>query len=250
MIHSMGNWIAAILLGSATGVFLLSKCLFLAPCRVGFLLVLANLVYEVAERKVKLERTALDAAFWVALVAGFGLWGGGWAAAVAAVALGLAWIGYQRADAEWKAARLARQSSETAGRVPLPIPQLIVSIRGPVLERGRAEDDLGDWPERWEDRFEIVVLNPSPVPAQLPVEIHVVSSTVQLEVSGPVGGELPPPASGEVVSMKFGLRAAGRFPRLIGIAFSVQEVAAVPMEPHDAPLDMIVTERDVFRFAP
>jgi len=45
------------------------------------------------------------------------------------------------------------------------------------------------------------------------------------------------------------LRAAGRFPRLIGIAFSVQEVAAVPMEPHDAPLDMIVTERDVFRFA-
>jgi 5-formyltetrahydrofolate cyclo-ligase len=46
-----------------------------------------------------------------------------------------------------------------------------------------------------------------------------------------------------------GLRAAGRFPRLIGIAFSVQEVAAVPMEPHDVPLDMIVTERDVFRFA-
>ena len=45
------------------------------------------------------------------------------------------------------------------------------------------------------------------------------------------------------------LRAMGRFPRLIGIAFSVQEVAAVPMEPHDAPLDMIVTERDVFRFA-
>lgn len=46
-----------------------------------------------------------------------------------------------------------------------------------------------------------------------------------------------------------GLRAAGRFPCLIGIAFSVQEVAAVPMESHDAPLDMIVTERDVFRFA-
>jgi len=45
------------------------------------------------------------------------------------------------------------------------------------------------------------------------------------------------------------LRAAGRYPRLIGVAFSVQEVAAVPMEPHDVPLDMIVTERDVFRFA-
>ena len=212
MMHPMGNWIASILLGSVASVFLLSKSLFLAPFRAGFALVLANLVYEVAERKVKLERTALDAVLWVALIAGFGLWGGGWAAAAAAVLLGLAWVGYLFVDAEWKAARLARQSTETAGRVPLPIPRLVVCIRGPVLERGRAEDELGDWPERWEDRFEIVVLNPGPLPAQLPVEIHVVSSTVQLEVSGTGGGELPPPAPGEIVSMKFGLRAAGSGP--------------------------------------
>lgn len=212
MIPSMGNWIAAILWGSVAGVFLLSKSLFLAPYAAGRAMLLANLVYEVAERKLRMERTGLDALLWVALVAGVGVWAGGWAAAAAAVALGLAWIGYLRTDAEWKAGRLARQSMETAGRVPLPIPRLIVCIRGPVLERGRGEDDLGDWPERWEDRFEIVVLNPSPVPAQLPVEIHVASSTVQLEVSGTVGGELPPPASGEIVSMKFGLRAAGSGP--------------------------------------
>ena len=212
MILSMGNWIAAILLGSAASVFLLGKSLFLAPCAVGRAMLLANLVYEVAERKLRMERMELDALLWVALVAGVGVWAGGWAAAAAAVLLGLAWIGYLRADAEWKAGRLARQSAETAGRVPLPIPRLVVLIRGPVLERGRGEDDLGDWPERWEDRFEIVVLNPSPVPAQLPVEIHVASSTVQLEVAGTVGGELPPPASGEIVSMKFGLRAAGSGP--------------------------------------
>lgn len=212
MILSMGNWIATILLGSAASVFLLGKSLFLAPCAVGRAMLLANLVYEVAERKLRMERTELDALLWVALVAGVGVWAGGWAAAAAAVLLGLAWIGYLRADAEWKAGRLARQSAETAGRVPLPIPRLVVLIRGPVLERGRGEDDLGDWPERWEDRFEIVVLNPSPVPAQLPVEIHVASSTVQLEVAGTVGGELPPPASGEIVSMKFGLRAAGSGP--------------------------------------
>lgn len=212
MILSMGHWIAAILLGSVASVFLLSKSLFMAPYAVGRAMLLANLVYEVAERKLRMERTGLDALLWVALVAGVGVWAGGWAAAAAAVALGLAWIGYLRTDAEWKAGRLARQSTETAGRVPLPIPRLVVLIRGPVLERGREEDDLGDWPERWEDRFEIVVLNPSPVPAQLPVEIHVVSSSVQLEVSGTVGGELPPPASGEVVAMKFGLRAAGSGP--------------------------------------
>lgn len=32
----------------------------------------------------------------------------------------------------------------------------------------------------------------------------------------------------------------------IGLAFSVQEVDAVPMEPHDQPLDVIVTETGIF----
>lgn len=44
------------------------------------------------------------------------------------------------------------------------------------------------------------------------------------------------------------LKAAGGTPRLIGVAFSVQEVAAVPMEAHDAPLDMIITERETLSF--
>lgn len=41
------------------------------------------------------------------------------------------------------------------------------------------------------------------------------------------------------------LRAAGRSPKLIGLAFSVQEVAALPAERHDIALDWIVTELDV-----
>lgn len=39
------------------------------------------------------------------------------------------------------------------------------------------------------------------------------------------------------------LRRAGR-PVAIGWAYAAQEVAAVPTEPHDAPLDWIVTERE------
>ena len=41
------------------------------------------------------------------------------------------------------------------------------------------------------------------------------------------------------------LRAAGNHPRLIGVAFSVQEVEAVPMEAHDVPLHLVVTDREV-----
>ena len=33
----------------------------------------------------------------------------------------------------------------------------------------------------------------------------------------------------------------------IGLAFSVQEVDAVPAEPHDRPLDLIVTETGILR---
>lgn len=43
------------------------------------------------------------------------------------------------------------------------------------------------------------------------------------------------------------LSVGGCFPRLIGVAFSVQEVEAVPMEPHDKPLHEIITEKGVLR---
>ena len=38
------------------------------------------------------------------------------------------------------------------------------------------------------------------------------------------------------------LDALGKRPQLIGIAFACQEVASVPFEPHDIPLDAILTE--------
>jgi 5-formyltetrahydrofolate cyclo-ligase len=40
------------------------------------------------------------------------------------------------------------------------------------------------------------------------------------------------------------LRAAGHRPHLIGVGFALQEADRVPVEPHDVPLDMIVTERE------
>lgn len=41
------------------------------------------------------------------------------------------------------------------------------------------------------------------------------------------------------------LRANGRHPLLVGLAFAVQEVDKVPFEPHDIPLDAIVTEDEL-----
>ena len=44
------------------------------------------------------------------------------------------------------------------------------------------------------------------------------------------------------------LHAHGRRPRLVGIAFSVQEVPRIPREPHDIRLDWIVTETETLDF--
>ena len=41
------------------------------------------------------------------------------------------------------------------------------------------------------------------------------------------------------------LTAKGRRPRLLGLAFAAQEVDKVPDEPHDIPLDFIVTEEEL-----
>ncbi len=46
------------------------------------------------------------------------------------------------------------------------------------------------------------------------------------------------------------LKAKGMTPRLVGIAFDCQEVESVPFEPHDVPLDAVLTESGLRRFSP
>ncbi|MEJ0013692.1 MAG: 5-formyltetrahydrofolate cyclo-ligase [Bauldia sp.] len=44
------------------------------------------------------------------------------------------------------------------------------------------------------------------------------------------------------------LHAKGARPLLVGVAFAAQEVAAIPTEPHDVRMDIIVTERETLTF--
>ncbi|NDW05838.1 5-formyltetrahydrofolate cyclo-ligase [Jiella pacifica] len=43
------------------------------------------------------------------------------------------------------------------------------------------------------------------------------------------------------------LRDKGLSPLLVGMAFACQEVEAVPMDAHDVPLDLVVTEREIIQ---
>ncbi len=44
------------------------------------------------------------------------------------------------------------------------------------------------------------------------------------------------------------MRASGAAPHLVGIAFAVQEVDPIPLEPHDIRLDWVVTDAEVLDF--
>ena len=44
------------------------------------------------------------------------------------------------------------------------------------------------------------------------------------------------------------LAAMTRKPRLVGLAFAAQELDSIPREPHDVPLDAVVTEAGVRHF--
>jgi hypothetical protein len=114
---------ATTLLGLAAG-FVLSKCFFLAPVRAGWAMLLANVVYETLEIKLRLRRAWLDSGLlaFVPVGAGF-LWGWPVAAGVA-LTMGGAWVAALAVDLRWRSDGPARQFAASTGRVPLPIPRL------------------------------------------------------------------------------------------------------------------------------
>lgn len=196
----------SVLLGMAA-MFLLSKCFFLAPVRAGWLMLLANAAYETLEIKLHLRRAWLDCLLLVAVTAGAGWIWGGVAAAGAALLLGLAWAGALLVELRWRADAPARQSAAFRGRVPLPVPRLIVTLRGPVLARSRKIYALGDWPEGLAQSFECLVLNPGTVRPQLPlrIEVETVCSDLEVRCEGPAESSCPEP--GQVVTTAFTLKA-------------------------------------------
>lgn len=202
----------AIFATAAAAVFVLGKCFFLAPSRAGWLLLLANVFYETLEIKLRLRRAGVDFLLMVLAVAGAGFLGGGWAAAVLALALGAVWASALLVELRWRADAPARQFAASAGRVPLPIPRLIVSLRGPVLRRGRRVYCAGDWPEGWTQPYELLVLNPGTVRPQLPLRIEISTASTHVGVNAERHGDVACPEPGQVVRIPFAVRAerAGR----------------------------------------
>ena len=209
----------AVPLTGLTLLVVLSKCLFLAETPAGWFMMASNVVYETLARILHKSRWKVDAVLTVVVTVGWGLVAGPWVAAGVGLLIALVWANALLTDIRWVRAELATQHTGYAGRgaagvrdlsgfIPLPLPKLILQVRGPVLRRRRVLE-LGHWPEGREDSFELLVLNPSIVPPQLPMTLEVASSGKGVQVLGAPEGDLPAPQCGKLVRHGFRLKAAG-----------------------------------------
>jgi len=206
----MTDLVSLVLLGAGY-TFLLSKCWFLAPYRAGWLMLIPNVVQETVERRLGVPRAVQDFGLLLALPLGTWLLAGPVAGLVIALVAGSAWAGALLVDLRWRADVPARQLGALRGRVPLPVPRLIVTLRGPVLARGPGLYQLGDWPEGTAQSFELLVLNPGPVRPQLPLRITVGTTCPRLAVQSDGPEERVGPEPEQVLTQSFSLRtlAAG-----------------------------------------
>lgn len=187
-------------------LFVLSKAFFLAPYRIGWPMLLANAAIETVERRLRYRRETQDWVLWLATSAGAALLGGPWFGLCWALASGMAAGAALLVERRWCADSPARQMESLKGRVPLPVPRLIVSLRGPVLQRGSSVYALGHWPQGWSQRFEVIVLNPGLVRPQLPMTIAVTAQSDSIEVTSEAAtSSCPEP--GQAVRHAFVLRA-------------------------------------------
>lgn len=187
--------------------FLLDKCYFLAPTRLGWLFYYPSVVYETVEKRLGAVRPAQDVTYLIIGIAALWLgWGAG-IAGVAAVLAGLAWAWALHTDMRWRADVPAYQHSELP-RVPFPVPRLVVQLRGPVLERKKSGYRLGTWPTGLRQKFSLFVLNPTPVHPQVGMEVRIETGDESVIVHADLADRNSAPSPGGLVEIPFELEAA------------------------------------------
>jgi hypothetical protein len=200
------NIIVLFLAVLVSAVFVLSKCFFLARTRLGVALMLANVLYETAFKRLGCKKWHLDA---VALPSVFLLWlvgVGPLTAGILVTVMGLVWGRAMVVDMQWRSGAFARQHTRYSGRVPLPVPRLLVVLRGPILERGQVYQ-LGAWPAGLEQNFQVLVSNPSVIVPQLPLRVAITSQHSSFIVEGSICKDMVCPDPGGLQMVSFKLRA-------------------------------------------
>lgn len=192
-----------------TSVFFLSKCFFLAPFRIGWLMMFASVIYESLQKKYHWHRWTMDAGAMLLLVAGWSWLASPWAGLLTVVIAVLAWTYTMRLDVQARTDELAHQDhrfsvAAAPHQIPMPIPDLILTVRGPVLERNGTLE-LGDWPEGHVDQFNLLILNPSIIVPQWPLTIAITKDGDGIGLTSDPSGDVKAPDPSDFTVIPFGL---------------------------------------------
>ncbi len=185
---------------------LLGKLYFLAPYRIGWLMLLANVIGEAVEIRLRVDRRKQDLILWIISTAIFAGILGPWFGLIYGIVAGSIILAAVYVELVWLADVPATQYEKTRGRVPLPIPKFIVTLRGPVLSRSSTIYALGDWPQGLEQTFQLFILNPGTVRPQLPMSVRIESLNQGLRVRLGAGVEQCP-EPGQIAKQEFSLVA-------------------------------------------
>lgn len=160
-------------------------------------MVLANIVYDTIHKKTGLHRWYLDLIFFPIIVLGWSALCSSEVGIGVGLVSAICWSWAMMIDLRWRSGILSHQHGGLSERVPMPIPNLVSIIEGPILERKR-HLIVGSWPLEHQAEFTLFVLNPSKIRPQfsLRVELHSESSCIDLmsetcmEISCPEPGGL------------------------------------------------------------
>ncbi|MHC4981659.1 MAG: hypothetical protein ACYTF6_00635 [Planctomycetota bacterium] len=199
--------VVGVALGLATLIFLLNKCFFLTPYRLGWLVFISNTVYDTFWKKWLWQRWQMEPVAYAVITIGWAIVAGPWVALAVALVLALAWAWTLYIDLRWRGSKFAHQSTVYGKFAPVPIPHLILHLWGPVRDRGRI-CKLGDWPEGHQAEFEAIIINPSLVRPQFPMKLEVTPSSDLVQVLDAPEGDVHTPEPERMCRLKFRLRAA------------------------------------------
>jgi hypothetical protein len=183
-----------------------AKLFFIAHRRIGFFLMLSSVFYEYAFKKYKLQRETIDAVLIPALCISWALLLGWWAGMVAGLILCGAWIYSLIIDIRMRTNNPGCQEKEWVDWVPLPNPRIVMNIKGPIWRRHKI-GYLGDWPCSHIARFEIIILNPTIIWPQYPLNLSTEckSNDISIDIEGKYRNKAPRP--GELVKKVLTIKA-------------------------------------------
>jgi hypothetical protein len=213
-----------------SSITIVGKLFFIAPMRVGGLVMLSNVVYEALFKRFAWKRWPIDAVTLIVVTPSWVLAVDWWAGLLFIIIYALTWGYALKRDLKMRTGNPGIQDQKygrgeidrrTGGWVPVPNPKVIVYIKGAIWNRTKLYD-LGDWPVGHSADFEIIVLNPTILRSTFLMVVELASNDEKIELSKDFEKQNSAPLPGEFWKGKFSIRAKDVSEKPVNLRLSIK----------------------------